>query len=139
NLFRRRGEVDRAIRIHQNLVARTSLDVQQRALALLELGLDYMRSGLFDRAENLFLELLASGMHQAQALRHLVDIYQQEHEWDKALEYSARLEAVTGENLSGQRAHFLCEQAQARLDLGDREGAQGYLERALATDRRSVR
>jgi len=90
NLFRRRGEVDRAIRIHQNLVARSTLDLRQRGLALLELGLDYMRSGLFDRAENLFLELLDIGMYQPQALRHLIDIYQQEQDWAKALEYSQR-------------------------------------------------
>ncbi|MCZ6895297.1 MAG: tetratricopeptide repeat protein, partial [Gammaproteobacteria bacterium] len=85
NLFRRRGEVDRAIRIHQNLVSEPSLDFDQRALALLELGLDYMRSGLLDRAESLFKELLDSGAHQRQAMDHLIDIYQQEQDWDKAL------------------------------------------------------
>ena len=82
NLFRRRGEVDRAIRIHQNLVARPSLDKEQRALALLELGIDYMRSGLLDRAETLFKELIQTGMYERQVLRHLVDIYQQEQDWD---------------------------------------------------------
>ena len=56
NLFRRRGEVDRAIRIHQNLIARPTLTHEQRATALMELGMDYMRSGLLDRAEGLFLE-----------------------------------------------------------------------------------
>ena len=83
NLFRRRGEVDRAIRIHQNLVAKPTLDVDQRALALLELGLDYMRSGLLDRAESLFKELLEMGMYEPQALRHVVDIYQQEQDWEQ--------------------------------------------------------
>ena len=139
NLFRRRGEVDRAIRIHQNLVARTTLDVQHRGQALLELGLDYMRSGLFDRAENLFLELLELQMFQPQALRHLIDIYQQEQDWDKALEFSARLEAVNGDNLSNERAHFLCEQAQTQLDRNNRVEAQELLERALAADRKCVR
>lgn len=139
SLFRRRGEVDRAIRIHQNLVARSSLEVGQRAQALLELALDYMRSGLFDRAESLFLELLDLGMFQPAALRHLIDIYQQERDWDKALAYSTRLEAVNGENLSVQRAHYLCEQAQALLDRGSRAEAQDLLERALSADRRCVR
>lgn len=139
NLFRRRGEVDRAIRIHQNLVARTTLDVQHRGQALLELSLDYMRSGLFDRAENLFLELLELKMFQPQALRHLIDIYQQEQDWDKALEVSARLEAVNGENLSSERAHFLCEQAQTQLDRNNRQEALELLERALAADRKCVR
>ncbi|MGD9601292.1 MAG: lipopolysaccharide assembly protein LapB [Gammaproteobacteria bacterium] len=139
NLFRRRGEVDRAIRIHQNLVARTTLDVNQRGQALLELGLDYMRSGLFDRAESLLLELLDLGMYQAPALRHLVDIYQQERDWDKALAFCTRLEAVNGENLSVERAHFLCELAQERLDRGFRAEALELLERALSADRRCAR
>ena len=139
NLFRRRGEVDRAIRIHQNLVARSTLDVRQRSLALLELGLDYMRSGLFDRAENLFLELLDIGMYQPQALRHLIDIYQQEQDWPKALEYSSRLETVSGENRATERAHFYCEQAQEQLDRGARDEATDLLDKALLVDRRSVR
>lgn len=139
NLFRRRGEVDRAIRIHQNLVARASLDVRQRGLALLELGLDYMRSGLFDRAENLFIELLDTGLYQQQALRHLVDIYQQEQDWLKALECCSRLEAATGQNLSNERAHFLCEQAQAALERQVRDEAQELLDKAFATDRKCVR
>jgi lipopolysaccharide biosynthesis regulator YciM len=139
NLFRRRGEVDRAIRIHQNLVARNSLDASQRGQALLELGLDYMRSGLFDRAENLFLELLDLGVAQPQALRHLIDIYQQEQDWDKALEFSMRLEAVNGENLSTERAHYLCELAQAQIDRSNRDEAQELLDRALSADRRCVR
>lgn len=139
NLFRRRGEVDRAIRIHQNLVARTTLDVTQRGQALLELGLDYMRSGLFDRAENLFLELLDRGLYQPAALRHLIDIYQQEQDWDKALDFSIRLEAVNGENLSVARAHFLCEQAQLAIDVNNRSEAQDLLERALSADRKCVR
>lgn len=139
NLFRRRGEVDRAIRIHQDLVARSSLDSRQRGLALLELGLDYMRSGLFDRAENLFLELLDTGAFPQQALRHLVDIYQQEQDWAKALDYCGRLEAETGQNLSAARAHYLCEQAQALLEQRSDEEAHELLERALLTDRRSVR
>lgn len=139
NLFRRRGEVDRAIRIHQNLVARTSLDLPQRGQALLELGLDYMRSGLFDRAESLFLELLDLGLFQGAALRHLLDIYQQERDWSKALEFSARLESVNGDNLSAERAQFLCEQAQLALDAQQRSEARDLLERALSADRRCVR
>ena len=78
NLFRRRGEVDRAIRIHQNLIARPTLNMEQRSNALLELGMDYMRSGLLDRAEGLFLELIDSGSHLNQAYSQLLEIYQQE-------------------------------------------------------------
>jgi lipopolysaccharide biosynthesis regulator YciM len=98
-----------------------------------------MRSGLFDRAENLFLELLDIGMYQPQALRHLIDIYQQEQDWSKALEYSSRLETVSGENRATERAHFYCEQAQEQLDRGAREEAADLLDKALLVDRRSVR
>lgn len=139
NLFRRRGEVDRAIRIHQNLVARPSLEFDQRALALLELGLDYMRSGLLDRAESLFKELLEIGAHQRQAIDHLVDIYQQERDWEKALEYTLRLEKLGNRDLSLRRAHFLCEQADALLAEGDVEEASARLREAIAVYPKCVR
>ena len=139
SLFRRRGEVDRAIRIHQNIVARPALEFDQRALALLELGLDYMRSGLLDRAESLFKELLESGAHQRQAIDHLVDIYQQERDWDKAIEYTERLEMLGNTDLRDRRAHFLCEQADALLADGDVEEASARLRLALTTDDKCVR
>ena len=78
NLFRRRGEVDRAIRIHQNLIARPNLDREQRALALLELGMDYMKSGLLDRAESLFSELVETGFYSVAAGTEVLEIDQQE-------------------------------------------------------------
>lgn len=139
NLFRRRGEVDRAIRIHQNLVSEPSLDFDQRALALLELGLDYMRSGLLDRAESLFKELLDSGAHQRQAMDHLIDIYQQEQDWDKALEYTGRLEKLTNRNLGDVRAHFYCEQAATQIEEGNVENASDLLRQAMQMDKNCVR
>lgn len=139
NLFRRRGEVDRAIRIHQNLIARPALDREQRGLALLELGLDYMRSGLFDRAESLFKELLQMGLHERQVLRHLIDIYQQEQDWDEALEHIRRLERITGEDLRTVRAHFYCEKALVAQEKHDSAGALRLLDRALREDRKCVR
>jgi lipopolysaccharide biosynthesis regulator YciM len=139
NLFRRRGEVDRAIRIHQNLIARPALDKEQRGLALLELGLDYMRSGLLDRAENLFKELIQMGMYERQVLRHLVDIFQQEQDWDAALEYIRRLERVTGEDMRNVRAHFYCEKAQIFIDSDNLPEAFRLLGKALKEDRKCVR
>lgn len=78
SLFRRRGEVDRAIRLHQNIISKHTLDDTQRLQALLELGEDYMRAGLFDRAEKLFSELMERESQAPSALKHLLDIYQQE-------------------------------------------------------------
>jgi len=139
NLFRRRGEVDRAIRIHQNLIARPTLDKEQRGLALLELGIDYMRSGLFDRAESLFKELLQMGMYERQVLRNLVDIYQQEQDWDQALEFIRRLERITGDDMREVRAHFYCEKAETAADSDKVDEAAKLLEKALKEDRRCVR
>jgi len=81
SLFRRRGEVDRAIRIHQNLIARPNLTKSQRIESLRELGQDYLRAGVLDRAENLFLEL--TGMGEDECFVYLLEIYQQQREWSK--------------------------------------------------------
>jgi len=91
SLFRRRGEVDRAIRIHQNLIARPSLNREQRTQALLELGQDYMNAGLLDRAESLFLELVELDAHTVRALQLLADIYEQEKDWQACLDIVEQL------------------------------------------------
>ena len=111
SLFRRRGEVDRAIRGHQNIIAKPGLEPQQRTQALLELGEDYMRAGLLDRAERLFSELIESDAQTPSALRSLLEIYQQEKDWEKALEQAQRLEQVKGEHMGDVMAQFCCEMA----------------------------
>lgn len=85
NLFRQRGEVDRAIRIHQNLIARTSLTREQRDLALWQLGKDFYQSGLFDRSEDVFLQLKESPEYKVVALENLLNIYQQLQDWAEAV------------------------------------------------------
>lgn len=138
-LFRRRGEVDRAIRIHQNIISKQSLDEAQRTKALLELGEDYMRAGLFDRAERLFSELTDRGAHAPSALRHLLDIYQQEKDWAQALEKARELEEVTGDRTGEIMAHFCCELAEEALQAGDAESARKYLRQARRHDPKSIR
>jgi lipopolysaccharide biosynthesis regulator YciM len=139
NLFRRRGEVERAIRIHQNLIARPALDREQRSLALLELGQDYLKAGLFDRAENLFTELVENRMHGDQSLRLLLHIYQQEKEWEKAIATSQRLARLTGQSMDVVIAHYHCELAQAAIDAHDFRAARQQLRKALASDANCVR
>jgi lipopolysaccharide assembly protein B len=139
NLFRRRGEVDRAIRIHQNLIARPSLSREQRAVALLELGQDYMRAGLFDRAESLFSELVEMGLHRERALSNLKEIYQQEKDWGRCLEVAHQLEAVCGQSHGTEIAHYYCEQAEEAWDAGDPSTAWTLTRKALGVDRRCVR
>ena len=139
NLFRRRGEVDRAIRIHQNLIARPTLTREERSVALLELGIDYMRSGLFDRAESLFNELVESGSHSVQAYSELLDIYQQEKDWDNAIITARRLEFVSGEKMNPVIAHFYCEIAEEMRNAGEEKSVRDNINKALSIDPDCVR
>ncbi len=139
NLFRRRGEVDRAIRFHQNLISREGLSVQQRTQALLELGEDYMRAGLLDRAERLFSELIEIEAHTPSALKHLISIYQQEKDWHKSIEHARRLQRISGEDMGPVIAQFYCELAASSWHERDAEAAREHLAEALKTDPHCVR
>lgn len=139
NLFRRRGEVDRAIRIHQNLIARPTLDKEQRVHALLELGMDYMRSGLLDRAESLFKELIETGSYSTEAHSELLEIYQQERDWENAISTARRLELVSGKTLNPVIAQYYCEQAEALLKKGQDKNARDNLRKALHIDPKCAR
>ncbi len=112
NLFRKRGEVDRAIRIHQNLVARPGLSNAQRTDALLELGLDYMKAGLYDRAEGLFRELLDNNAHLSSVLPLLLNIYQQERDWANAIAIAEQMGCVGEQPARSVIAQFYCELAE---------------------------
>jgi lipopolysaccharide biosynthesis regulator YciM len=139
HLFRRRGEVDRAIRLHQSLVAREGLNDEQKTRAVLALGEDYMRAGLLDRAETLFIDLVRMGVLAPQALRHLISIYQSERDWDKAIEHARKFEAASGEPMGKLIAHYHCELAdKARLG-GEFERARHHVSEAYAADSNSVR
>ncbi|HET6564382.1 MAG TPA: lipopolysaccharide assembly protein LapB [Xanthomonadales bacterium] len=139
NLFRRRGEVDRAIRFHQNIIAKSDLRPEQRTQALLELGEDYMRAGLLDRAELLFSELIESDAQTPLALRNLLDIYQQEKDWQKALLQAERLEQTDGAHYGGMMAQFSCELAVKALAEGETEQARKFLRLARRHDPQSIR
>ncbi len=131
NLFRRRGEVDRAIRLHQHLVSRPGLSDAMKTVALLELGEDYMRAGLLDRAEALFSDLVAMDALAPSALRHLIAIYQHERDWNKAIEHARRLEVMTGEEEAPMVAQFYCELADRSRQHGARAEARDYLRQAF--------
>jgi lipopolysaccharide biosynthesis regulator YciM len=139
NLFRRRGEVERAIRIHQNIISKPGLDERQKTRALLELGEDYMSAGLFDRAENLFNELIERESHAPTALRHLLDIYQQEKDWDKALHQAQKLETVTDEKMGLMMSHFCCELAEIDLKENKLAAARKHLRQARRYFPESIR
>jgi len=133
HLFRRRGEVDRAIRVHQNLLARPNLNEAQRHQALFSLAQDYLGAGLFDRAEKLFAELRGSPTLGKAALENLVDIFERQSDWLKAIEAHRELEVVTGEK-STQVAHYYCELAErARID-GDLDLARQHLKSSVRSE-----
>jgi len=139
SLFRRRGEVERAIRIHQNLIARPTLDKAQRSQALCELAQDYHKAGLLDRAENLFLELTEIPAHAEQALRSLMHIYEQEKDWDKAISAGRRLAKTAGRSLEPVIAQYHCELGEHALQAGNHAQARACAMDALAVDARCVR
>ena len=139
NLYRRRGEVDRAIRIHQNLIARPTLHQAQRNEALLELGHDYMSAGLLDRAERLFQELCDIDDYTVPALRRIIDLYEQEKDWDQAIVCASRLAKATGEDFRVVTAHYYCEQAQVAESKGHLDKALQITMQALEIDSNCVR
>ena len=139
NLFRRRGEVDRAIRIHKNLIDKSALSEEQHSLALFELAMDYMRSGLLDRAEDLFSELAKAGIYLNESLNGLLEIYQQEKDWDKAIVTAKKLEKSLDQSLSGMIAQFYCEQAEELRDKGDIKSTKYVLKTAINIDPNCVR
>ncbi len=139
SLFRRRGEVDRAIRLHQNLIARPNLSKENRAYALLELARDYMRAGVLDRAEGLFSELVRTRMHVVEASRQLLTIYEREGEWHAAIDTAKKLQREGGDAKGDVIAHYWCELATREHRSGRTKTARKYAAKALGADPDCVR
>ena len=139
SLFRRRGEVDRAIRIHQNIIARPDLAAEQRDQALFSLSKDYFRAGLLDRAEKLFVRLAEGSRYQVQALESLCRIYEQEKEWEKAIDCGQKLETLGGRSLALQIAHYYCELAETAAKNNDYPAARRFVKKAQAGRPRTMR
>jgi lipopolysaccharide biosynthesis regulator YciM len=142
SLFRRRGETDRAIRVHKHLVERdaslSQLSNEQRLHALSELGQDYLKAGLLDRAEDIFLKLRGT-LRDEEALRNLLEIYQQEKEWGKAIAIAEAMPGHAEHMWQKAIAEFQCELAANDLMNANHERARARLEAALAANRKCVR
>ncbi|EDY87707.1 tetratricopeptide TPR_2 repeat protein [gamma proteobacterium HTCC5015] len=138
-LFRKRGEIEKAIRVHQNLIARPTLSPSDRSLALLELGQDYLAAGVLDRAEGLFQQVSVSGNRQVEAMKGLLNIYVQEQEWSTAIDIASELNRLTKDDYSHQVAHFYCEQAREAINNQQLEKARQWLQRAQQVDGFSLR
>ena len=138
NLFRRRGETDRAIRVHQNLLSRADLPVNERDHALYELGQDFLKAGLLDRAEETF-KSLQSGDYALGAQRSLLTIYQIEKDWIKSIDTARRLETMGAASLDKEIGHFHCELAQEALQQKKPDEARRQLDLALKAYPQNVR
>lgn len=137
SMFRRKGEIDRAILIHQKLLQRNDIAAEERLDAQYELALDYLKSGLLDRAEDT-LTALQGGKYARKASAQLLDIYQKEKQWEKAI---AVANTLSDANYSFQHevAQFYCELALREIANSQPDAARSYLEKALATHRKCAR
>ncbi len=139
NLFRSRGEVDRAIRIHQSLMESSSLNYEQRLLAVQQLGRDYMVAGMYDRAEDMFGQLVDETDFRVNALQQLLMIHQATSDWQKAIDVTERLVKLGNDTQQTIIAHFYCELALQAMSSDDLDRAMNLLKKGEAADRQSAR
>jgi lipopolysaccharide biosynthesis regulator YciM len=139
SLFRRKGEIDKAIKLHQNLLARPSLPPVYKTRVLLELGRDYLQAGWLDRAENLFNEVTRDAVFASDALWHLITIYQQEHEWHEAIKSAWRYQKLSKEDMRPVIAQYYCELSEHMLAEDNLKDAEKLASQALSTDGNCVR
>ncbi len=138
NLFRRRGEFERAVRVHQHLLQRADLPPTERHRAQHALAQDFLKAGLFDRAEQAF-QALDGSVYQAEAQLALLMLYERSRDWSRAIEVAARIEAAGGASLAARVAHYWCELAQAADDRGDADAADAALRRARQAEPTAAR
>ena len=139
NLFRSKGEVDRAIKVHQNLLARPNLTRKQRHMAIAELANDYLKAGLLDRAEKLYREMIELKAEPDKAYRHLLDLYIAEKSWEEALDCAQWLYRQGEPEAAVVYSQCLCEIAEKAIAAGNLRMARKNLDRALDVDSASVR
>jgi lipopolysaccharide biosynthesis regulator YciM len=148
NLLRRKGEVDRAIKVHQNLLARPMLSTEQQASAHMELALDYMAAGLLDRAERLLLDLVKeNNSSKDKALKQLLNVYVEEREWESAIDTAKKIQPkrllrsrqIKEPGLTESMAHFSCELAVEANKNSDFQEARRHIKRAYTYDKHSQR
>ncbi|MDH5484204.1 MAG: lipopolysaccharide assembly protein LapB [Gammaproteobacteria bacterium] len=139
SIFRRKGEIDKSIKLHQNLLARPSLPVDYKFRVLLELGRDYQLAGWLDRAEGLFNEVLKDDLYEQDALKHLMSIYQQEQDWHNAIRVALLYQKKARDNMRPVIAQFYCELSEQAYEQGDAKEAEALSTQALAVDPNCVR
>ncbi len=131
NLFRRRGEYDRAVRVHEHLMSRGDLTQPERNRAQNAIALDYLKAGLLDRAE-VALRKLEGTSYQEEARLALLSIYERSSDWTQATEIAAKLDSSSHGSFGVRQAHYLCEQAKASAGTGATETALALFKQAAA-------
>lgn len=139
SLFRKRGELDRAIQLHEAVLARPDLSPAESAQARLELAQDFLRGGVIDRAESLLDGLVARGEHLDAALELLLDLHEQGRDWQRAMSTAGRLQAVQGKSQTRRIAHHHCELAENARHDGALDVARQRVDKALDADRDCAR
>ena len=140
NLFRKRGEVNRAIKIHQNIIARPDITEEQRNQAFYSLAKDYRHAGLLDRAEVLFIRLNDKSEFISESLKNLINIYEQEKEWSKAIEIAKKLNKLySNDSLNMQISHYHCELAEEAIDVKNYDKAIKHLSSVNIKNNKTLR
>jgi lipopolysaccharide assembly protein B len=130
NLFRRRGEYERAVRVHEHLLQRGDLPKPDRDRAQHALALDYLKAGLLDRAE-LSLRKLEGTPFEEEARLALLSIYERSRDWQQSADIAIKLNSAGQGSFNGRLAHYLCEQANGAIAAGDLDKATKLLERSI--------
>ncbi len=138
NLFRRRGEYERAVRVHQNLLERADLPASERQRAQIALAQDFLKAGLLDRAEAAY-DVLRATSYRSEALAALLQIHERTREWERAIDTAHELERIGAGSYARQLAHYWCELALRARQRGDLDAALHALDQAVAVDPRAVR
>jgi lipopolysaccharide assembly protein B len=129
NLFRRRGDYDRAVRVHEHLLARADINQKDRDRAQHALAMDFLKAGLLDRAEAALSKLDGSAF-EGEALLALLSIYERSRDWPNAQKVAQKLEAAQQGSFSPRLAHYLCEEADLARANGDSSKAMALLDEA---------
>ena len=137
SLFRDKGEIERAISIHQSIITRPRLDEAIRLQALYDLALDYKKAGLFDRAIDIFKEVIRRNPQKKEAYLELANVYQVLKDWDSAYAVIHRLDKITGKDHSIMLAHFQTEIGK-KLQMEDKRRAEDAFKKAIKINKKCI-
>ena len=139
-LFRRQGKIDKAIKLHENIISKPDLEENYYFQTLNELGENYYAAGIYDKAEEIFLKLKEVKAHKISSLEKLIKIYEYLCQWEQALKNLEELSIVDNENnLINSTSHYYCQLSQDSIDNNNLDKAEAYLKKARENNPKSIR